>query len=185
MKEAVDRIRHAIVEGTLTSEELTARRICAELGKTTSVLYHHWGSLDVFLYDVAQSGFVDLVSRLRGVESLTAGAEVYLRFAVERPVLYQLMFHRAWDWAALRAVRDPRASVGFLLWQGGVERLRALGSTDPETDARVLYAGLHGLASLAISGRANVGDIERSDLDTSILAARRLISRLVPEDSPT
>lgn len=180
MNDAVDRIRHAIENGTLSSPDLTARRICAELGKTTSVLYHHWGSLDVFLYDVAQSGFLDLASRLVTVSSLGEGAEAYLRFAVERPVLYELMFHRRWDWAAIREVREPRSSTGFRLWQGGVERLRSLGSTDPETDARVLYAGLHGLASLAISGRANVGEIERTDLDSAIHAARRLVHRLVP-----
>ena len=40
------------------------------------------------------------------------------------------MFHKAWDWAALRAHRDPQQSVGYRLWQGGVERLRSLGQCD-------------------------------------------------------
>jgi AcrR family transcriptional regulator len=170
MKDAVERIRRAIEDGTLAAEDLTARRICAELGKTTSVLYHHWGSLDAFLYDVAQSGFLELAAHLRAVGSLDDAAEVWVRFAVERPVLYQLMFHRAWDPAALEA-RDRSVSVGVRIWQVGVERLRALGASDPETDARLLYAGLHGLASLTLS--------DRTDLADAVGAARRLVQRLV------
>jgi hypothetical protein len=59
-----------------------------------------------------------------------------------------------------------------------VVRLRAAGSDQPDVDARVLYAGLHGLASLAISGRANVDDLARTDRESAGLAARRLVATI-------
>jgi AcrR family transcriptional regulator len=180
LQEAVERIRLAIERGELEAADLTARKVAAMLGKTTSLLYHHWGSFDVFLYDVAQSGFVQLASRL-ACRPLPEMAEIYVRFAVDHPLLYELMFHRAWDWAALRARREPRQSAGFRMWQALVEALAARGSTDPEADARLMYAGLHGIASLALSGRANVGKLESTDLEVAIHTARRLVRHLAPE----
>jgi AcrR family transcriptional regulator len=180
MQEAVERVRLAIERGELGAADLTARRVATLLGKTTSLLYHHWGSLDVFLYDVAQSGFVQLASQV-ACRPLPEMAETYVRFAVAQPVLYELMFHRRWDWAALRARRDARQSAGFRMWQALLEGLTARGSADPDTDARLLFAGLHGIASLAISGRANVGKLERTDLEIAIHTARRLVQHLAPE----
>ena len=180
MTDAVDEIRGRIERGELAEADLTARGIAAALGKTTSVLYHHWGSLDLFLYDVAQSGYAALGARIGGLD-LPDLAEGYVRFAVEQPVLYGLMFHRPWDWAEIRANRDSRLGPGLLAWRGLVERVRAAGSSDPDLDARVLYGALHGIASLAISGRANVGNLDRSDLETAVLAARRAVARILPE----
>ncbi|MEQ1506376.1 MAG: TetR-like C-terminal domain-containing protein [Myxococcota bacterium] len=180
MDDSIDRIREALARGELSLETLTARTIAACLGKTTSVLYHHWGSLDGFLYAVAQSGFVALAAEIVGRPPQDA-AERYIRFAVAQPALYALMFHRSWDWAALREGRDLRASPGFALWSGAVAELARRGSPDPETDARALYGGLHGLASLAITGRANVGQLDQTDVDAAIRAARRLVDLLTPE----
>jgi AcrR family transcriptional regulator len=174
-----DQVLDAIVRGELAERDLTARRLGALVGKTTSVLYHRYGSLDAFLYEVAQRGFLRLGERLADPALTLAEAALrYLDFAVEQPVLYGLLFHRRLDWAALRARRDLRASPGFVLWAGLVERLRAGGSDAPELDARVLYAGLHGLASLAISGRANVDDLGHTDRESAGLAARRLVDRI-------
>lgn len=172
--EAIERVRRAIESGELTAADLTARRVAALLGKTTSVLYHGWGSLDDFLYEVAQSGFTELARLLAG-HTLPDMAERYVRFAVERPVLYELMFHRRWDWQALAARRDLRRLTSFRMWEALVEVLRERGSAEPEADARLLYASLHGIASLAISGRANVGQPERTDLEMAIDTARRLV----------
>jgi AcrR family transcriptional regulator len=180
LQEAVERIRLAIERGELDAADLTARKVATLLGKTTSLLYHHWGSLDVFLYDVAQSGFGQLAGQL-ACKSLPEMAEAYVRFAVASPVLYELMFHRRWDWASLKARRDTQKSAGFRMWQALVGVLAARGSTDPDSDARLLYAGLHGIASLAISGRANVGKLDHTDLEIAISIAQRLVQHLSPE----
>src|SRR5687768_14212504 len=117
--DAAEQVLDAIMSGDLAEEDLTARRLGALLGKTTSVLYHHYGSLDVFLYEVAQQGFLRLATRLADPDlALADAAERYLDFAVEQPVLYGLMFHRRWDWSDVRSRRDTRTSPGFLMWAG-------------------------------------------------------------------
>jgi hypothetical protein len=172
----VEQVMDAIVAGELGEHDLTARRLGAFLGKTTSLLYHRYGSLDLFLYEVAQRGYVRLAEQVGAPGlSLAEAAERYLDFAIDHPVLYTLLFHRRWDWAELRRRKELTTSPGFLLWAGLVERLGLDGSPEPETDARVLYAGLHGLASLAISGRANVADLAHTDRESAGLSARRLV----------
>ncbi len=67
---------------------------------------------------------------------------------------------------------------GLVQWETMVAWFANLGSDDPDGDARLLYAGLHGLVSLASTGRANIGDLNTSDRDMAISLARRLARRL-------
>lgn len=69
---------------------------------------------------------------------------------------------------------------GMSLWSAITAFLAGAGSPDPDGDARILYAGMHGLVSLANSGRANIGNMSIGDRDTAIAAARKLARRLVP-----
>lgn len=175
----VARVAEALASGELGTAELTARKLGAFLGGTTSRVYHHHGSLDAFLYAVGVAGFARLGQRLGDPgRPLAALAVAYVDFALDAPALYDLMFHHSYDWAALRARGVTGQGPGLLLWYGLVERIRAGGSAAPAEDARALFAGLHGLASLAISGRANVGDLTQSDREAAHAAARRLVARL-------
>jgi len=181
--DAVLAVRDALAVGTLDASDLTARKLSAFLGKTTSVLYHHWGSLNGFLFAVSQAGFERLAARL-GVamsERLTVAdiAQAFVAFGLEEPGLYRVMFERAFDWEALRAAGafDHAPDAAFM-WDGLVGLLEAEGSTEPETDARILWAGLHGLISLALSGRANYGALNIPDRQIALDSARRLADRL-------
>ena len=150
------------------------------------MLYHHWGSLDGFLHAVAQAGFVKLSQVLREALSsdgrLPQLAEAFVRFGLDHPVLYHVMFERSYDWDALRALGAlPQEMPGLSLWGGLVAFLAGAGSEEPSFDARILYAGLHGLVSLANSGRANVGAQETSDREMALAAARKLAERLAPQ----
>jgi len=177
---AVRTVRDALASGDLAETDLTARRVGAFLGKTTSVLYHHWGSLDGFLFAVAQDGYV-LLSRVLGDAStrgLTATAEAFIGFGMDQPVLYRLMFERVWDWDALRAAGAFTDAPGLVLWARVTDALAAAGSEHPAVDALLLHASLHGLVSLANSGRANVGDLSITDREAALGAARALVSRL-------
>lgn len=175
--EPVERVKQALQSGELTAEELTARRLGELLGKTTSVLYHHWGSLDGFLHAVGQAGLRDLGARL-AVALRSGGLEgvavAFVDFGLESPALYSLMFERRYDWSALSASGLLQASAGLALWTHVVSSFRAAGSPAPERDARVLLAGLHGLVSLASTGRANLAATDRSDADVARDTARHL-----------
>lgn len=180
------RIHDALIAGDLGAEALTARGLGAFLGGTTSRVYAHHGSLDLLLHAVAQEGFRSLATRLATVlpEGLPALAEAFVAWGLDHPVVYDLMFVRAYDWPALRAAGAFADAPGLALWSALQGRLAAAGSTDPTADARVLYAGLHGLVSLALGGRANVGQLGISDRDAALAAARRLATRLCPQVHP-
>jgi AcrR family transcriptional regulator len=179
------RIHDALAAGTLGRDDLTARALGAFLGATTSRVYHHYGSLDGLLFAVAGEGFRGLATHLaaaapRGLPTL---AEAFVAWGLDRPVLYELMFVRAYDWPALRVARGSAPlddTPGLALWGALQAQFAAAGSADPRTDALVLYAGLHGLVSLAMGGRANVGRLDLSDRDAALAAARALAHRLCP-----
>jgi AcrR family transcriptional regulator len=178
----VIQVRDALREGRLPAEQLTARGIGEHLGKTTSVVYHHYGSLDLFLFEVGQAGLAVLAERMDAVRQsggeLADLAATFVRFGLETPGLYALMFERSYDWAEIRRRHKHGDTPGHLMWRSLVELLRAEGSPHPLTDARILFGGLHGLVSLALSGRANIGTLEISDEAAAIEAARSLARRL-------
>jgi AcrR family transcriptional regulator len=178
----------ALAEGALGPDDLTARQLGTFLGKTTSVLYHHWGSVDGFLFAVSQVGFrrlgAELGRRLERGARLEDIAAAFVTFGLDHPAVYALMFERRYDWDALRrsGVLDQEMA-GLDLWSRVVAFLAGAGAADPDGDARILHAGLHGLVSLALSGRANVGKLSKSDRSLAISSARKLARRLLPPDS--
>ncbi|WP_437281541.1 WHG domain-containing protein [Sorangium sp. So ce375] len=157
--EPVERVFVALCEGRLTRDDLTARKLAAFLGQTTMVLYHHFGSLDGFLICVDGLGWRWLVelldARARAGADARSLAVGYVEFALRHPDLYWLMAERRFDRARLR--EQGRLRLAPPLWSSFVELLRQHGSRRPEEDTYVLFAGLHGIAMLALSGRANLG----------------------------
>ncbi|WP_428263132.1 TetR/AcrR family transcriptional regulator [Haliangium sp.] len=182
--DATQIICDALARGELGLDDLTARRLGAYLGKTTSVLYHHWGSLDGFLFGVAQRGFErlgEVLARAASGATLADVAEAYVRFGLDHPTLYALMLERRYDWDGLRrAGAFEQARPSRVLWQILISRLAAAGAVDPDGDARILFAAVHGLVSLALSGRANAGALDQSDEEVAVTAARKLALRLCP-----
>ncbi|MDQ3035602.1 MAG: WHG domain-containing protein [Myxococcota bacterium] len=182
--DAVELVFSAVRDGELTIEDLSTRRICAFLGKTTGVLYHRYSSLDAFLFAVGQRGIGLLGERLQpsltSAEGLGDVAVAFVEFGLDHPALYELMFERRYDWAALRALGViGREAPGSRLWDVMAAVIARTGSDDPETDGRLLWAGLHGLVSLAASGRANMRALDRTDREVACAAARALARRLV------
>jgi AcrR family transcriptional regulator len=181
----VARVAAAVSSGRLKLEALSARRLAAFLGKTTGSLYHHHGSIDVFLFAVAQAGYRKLGERLlaEAPRGLAEVAAAFVAFGLDNPAFYTLMFEHRYDWAALRKAGAVEGNhTGLDMWRALVEQLRRSGAADPEGDARLLFAGLHGLVSLAASGRANIGDLGRSDRDVAVSSARALAQRLAPRE---
>lgn len=183
-RDEVERVCEALAVGELTAATLGARSVAGFLGRTTGLLYHHWGSLDGFLLAVSQAGWSRLGASLMTTAAadptdLAVLAEGYLRFAFRHPALYHLMTERRLDWARLKAEGRLTSGASLDLWDGLAARVAAAGSDAPAEDARLLYAALHGLASLALSGRANVRDVNTTDEEVAIRTARRLADRLV------
>lgn len=183
--EAIDLIYRALIVGELDDADLSARRIGKLLGKTTSVVYHHFGSLDGFLFAVGQRGYADLRTKLEAAfakkKDLADVAEMFVQFGLDHKELYPLMFERRFDWDGLRAAGSfEKTTASGEMVAALLCLLEAGGSLDPIADGRLLWAGLHGLVSLAASGRMNVGELTKRDRDVAIAAARDLAHRLVP-----
>ena len=179
MNDPVQRVYDALKCGELTVTELSARKLGKFLGKTTSVIYHHWGSVDGLLYEVAQRGFIELLTFIaQAGHELTDSGQAYVAFGLDNQVIYGLMFNRIYDWQALRERGAFSASQGGSgLWQATGMRLAELGSTNPEEDTRLWFAFLHGTVSLAISERANFESLSTSDRDMALGLARTFATR--------
>lgn len=188
-EDSVSQIVDALEHGRLARAELTARGIGALLGRTTGHVYHHFGSLDGLLFAVMQRGYQRLADRLHAAYaqcgSLADMAEAFVEFGVTRPALYQLMFEHPFDWKALRAQGSLHAEEpGLKLWAEFVHVLARRGAKDPQASVRILVAGLHGLVSLVLTGRANVGAIDKSDREVASAMARRLADLIRSELPP-
>ncbi len=181
----VERVRDALLRGRMSLDDLTTRRVGAMFGKTTSLLYHHYGSLDGFLFAVSQSGMRLLGEHLGAAAAagadLSGLADAFVAFGLRSPALYALMFERKFDWAALRRAGALHPELpGLSMFAVLGEYLRAAGSEKPVRDARMLFAALHGLVSLAHSGRANIGDTKTTDHAAAREAAREITRRICP-----
>jgi AcrR family transcriptional regulator len=177
---AATRVRRALEQGELRASDLTARQLATFLGQTTSVLYHHWGSLDGFLFAVSMSGFDVLTEKLQRVHDenrgLTTVAEMYIDFALTQPALYALMLEHPFDWGALEAsgVLATQRTRSMRSWHILVALFERHGSPSPADDARLFQASLHGIAVLASTGRMNTGEKNVSDREQALRSARRL-----------
>jgi AcrR family transcriptional regulator len=150
----VSRVFAALLDGALTREDLSARKLSAWLGQSTMGLYHHFGSLDGFLIRIDGAGWRHVLDRLgqekRSGADFTKLCLVYLDFARTHPALYGLIAERHFDRARLRAEGRLRAEASLLTGFGTLLELA-------EEPTLLVFATLHGLASLQASGRLDLG----------------------------
>ena len=169
LNEAVRTIRENGVDA------LTLRAAGARLNVSRSAMYRHFADKSALLEAVATEGFRMLREQLAAAWSAT-GADhaqfaamgmAYVRFAVDNPSHYRVMFG-----GFLRGdCRTPEllteASGAFQLLVDAVvslQRERLVKADDPMQLAQFVWATVHGVAMLAIDGQfqhqgANVDDV--------------------------
>jgi len=143
-------------------EQLTIRRIAETINRTQPAVYQHFSSKDAILEAVVTDGFTALAERLKratrgGKTSLTAIANAYVRFGLERPRLYDVMFvgPPAITFAAGAATPIP-AHTAFNIIAAAVAE-SAVTPAQTETVTEVVWASLHGLVTLSITRRLRPG----------------------------
>jgi AcrR family transcriptional regulator len=157
-------------------EQLTIRRIAETINRTQPAVYQHFSSKDAILEAVVTDGFTALAERLKratrgGKTSLTAIANAYVRFGLERPRLYNVMFvgPPAITFAAGAATPMP-AHTAFNIMAAAVAES---GVTPAQTEAvtEIVWASLHGLVTLSITRRLRRGRaLQQTRLDQLIAA---------------
>ena len=144
---------------------LTMRAISARLGVSRAAPYRHFPDKSSLLCAVAAAGFERLTLRLRSVdataqrpsvEQFRRMGEEYVRFAIENPAHYRLMYGK--EALARESVPELREAADDLLQflvalirtlqrSGGIKR------QNPKTLAYAAWGAVHGLASLMIEGQ--------------------------------
>ena len=152
-------------------EALTLRGVARAAGVSQTAPYRHFADRAALLAGVAEDGFRRLHARMvRAVTTPTPPGSTersglqrlaleYLRFAIEHPAEYRLMFG---DELAGRAPGALPGSFGearesvFALLRGGIVRLQQMGLVrdgDPAAIALSAWALVHGLAMLTLDGQ--------------------------------
>ncbi len=141
---------------------VSARKIARELGCSPTAIYLYYRNIPDLIEHLRMEGHALLAARLRRVDARLPAAErvramgrAYWRFALEHRGYYALMF-------TLRAAETPRReavqremSTLFILRDvvvRGIERGEIRRDLDPTVLTNVLWAKIHGVAALAVSG---------------------------------
>ena len=168
-----------IAEGGLAS--VTMRAIGQRLGVSRAAPYRHFADKAALLVAVAAAGFERLGESLAAadapgpsVERFRRMGEEYVRFALENPAQYRLMYGEGAlardDAPELREAAD--ALFDQLVAEiRGHQRSGLLKRQDPEVQAYVAWSAVHGLASLLIEGQIQAA----ADVDDLIRQATRTV----------
>jgi AcrR family transcriptional regulator len=147
---------------------LTMRKIAQAIEYSPGTLYLHFEGRDAIAHELCIGGFRDLVAALTPAAAvpeprarLEALARAYIRFGLEGPETYRLIFME--DPTIVKAIYerpeaggpdDPGAQAYRLLAAGFFE-LQAAGRLKPAADPMVLtdafWSSLHGVVSLKLT----------------------------------
>lgn len=162
-------------------DSVTMRGVAERVGSSPTIIYHYFKNKDGLLHSAVRRGlewFGSAVGQADpgggGVERLRSVGRAYVRWGIENPAMYRLMFEQ----------RLPRPAEGADLQQRrqgwGVARgmlaevfeLAGVTASDRDLDvaANLMFVSLHGIVSTAISGRlwgpsAEKGEIVRLSED--------------------
>jgi AcrR family transcriptional regulator len=176
-------LRHALVDAALEilvtegAGALSLRAVARRAGVSQAAPYHHFADRDELMAAVTVAGFRLLLDRLDVIRATPSPnprramqecAVAYVRFAMEYPSHYRLMFGHALAErspyeelrASVRELRAVFASAVIDLQQRGLAR-----RGDPADLALTVWSLMHGLAMLLIDGqmRDELGDTSDAD----------------------
>lgn len=159
-------LRQALVDATLkliATEDVGAvslREVARRAGVTAAAPYHHFRDKDALLAAVAEEGYRALNQRMdealssvrapRTDSQLRALARCYVRFAVEHPAHYRVMFRPEWSDEEKYASLHTEGMRAYGRLQAlAQEAKEATGDkVDMDTLAFTIWAWVHGLAAL-------------------------------------
>ncbi|MBL8682712.1 MAG: WHG domain-containing protein [Myxococcales bacterium] len=161
-------LRNALVRATtqlLTERRevgsLSLREVAREAGVASSAPYHHFATRADLLVAVALEGFTTLGATLARLDAEDVEAEerlrrrvrAYMRFAVEHPAHYRVMFHEELQRSSQAHVYEQVSRQAFEALVTAVMSARPAVELDRARSlAWLLWSSSHGAAMLAIDG---------------------------------
>lgn len=175
-----------LAEGGVAS--VTMRALGQRLGVSRAAPYRHFSDKAELLAAVAATGFTRLRNRLHAldtgqsqssVEQFLSMGGVYVRFALENPTHYRLMYGKEgpsrWDRPELREAGNALFDQ-LVGWIESYQRSGDIIRGDPRAQAYVAWSAVHGLASLLIEGQimddVDVGALIRQTTHTVLSGMR-------------
>lgn len=181
MSERIDTYHHGDLRAALLEEaatmiseggaaSVTMRALGQRLGVSRAAPYRHFADKTALLVAVAAAGFDRLDARLEAIDAGAARSSVerfrrmgeeYVRFALENPAHYRVMYGRE---ALTREDLPELRESANALFERLVELIRAHQSAggikqeDPQALAYIAWSAVHGLASLMIDGQIRAHD---------------------------
>jgi len=148
-------------------QRITMRFLAQKLGYSPGTIYLHFRSKHELLKEIALHGFDALGEAVAPAhliedpfEAIAETARRYIDFGMEHYELYRLMFHDISLAGQLAGVDQARVARTWALGRSLYERGIAEGvfrKGDPEIEANIGWAWVHGFVELAASQRLPVG----------------------------
>ena len=180
---ALDAARDIVAQDGLRG--MSTRRIAKEIGYAAGTLYQLFANLDDLIAQMNANTLEALLDVCAGVDT-EGGAEValqqlasrYIRFVGEHPKLWNAVFeHTLPDGTALNQRHILAVTKLLGLVEAALAPLFPPGKEDRRLhEARVLWASLDGIASLAVSGKlaqAETPEYMAGSLATNYIAGLR------------
>jgi AcrR family transcriptional regulator len=145
-------------------EAVSIRAIADAVGVTPPAIYLHFPDKDALIFEVCAARFGELADAIEDaatgvedpVDALLVRGEAYIRFAVQHPEQYRVLFLRPGAGRKLTA-DELRSTAAFGNLISAVEGAQGAGRLDRKADAietaMELWAVAHGVASLLIGVR--------------------------------
>ena len=161
----LDRARRLLVaEGY---DRLSMRKIAAGVGVSATSIYLHFASKDALTHALIDEGMERLYATLTAavtadpVATLGALCRAYVRFGIDNPEVYQILFQLHPErMARYPAEQYRRARRNIEVFAEAIEAGAAAGyvRAEPSADvaANVLWTALHGLVSLTLAERIDL-----------------------------
>lgn len=161
-------------------DALSTRRLAERLGVSRSAPYHHFRDKHELLCAMAELGFKLQNERLTALDGFTGQARMtyfvrtYVRFSMQHPELYNLMYGREiWKSAGATASLEQIAKQSFKRWLAEVSDLQAQGVLAADVPsvrvAQISWAALHGLCRLINDG-IYVHDEDIESMEAALVA---------------
>lgn len=144
---------------------LSMRKIADQVGVSATAIYRHFDNKEALLMAVVQTGFERFTSYLLGglagatpAERLALTGDGYLRFALDHPSYYRIMFMASRDDFGFCELPERSRATLSRSFQLLVDRTRECQDTghlrpgDPVETAVVIWSFTHGLVSLYLAG---------------------------------
>lgn len=172
-------LRRALLEEALRTiqaqgvDALTLRAVGERLGVSRTALYRHFSDKPALLAAVGREGFRLLRLTLtgaweqngRGRDGFEAMGFAYVRFAVEHPAHYRVMFGGFIQACEKDETFVEEATAAFQVLVDSLVELQRAGlvrADDPLLQARMIWSLVHGIAMLVIDGQLR-GQDERGE----------------------